>query len=105
MGPGLDIFQDWLKVVSSDQAYCREIVMVQSSGSGKSRLVTDATRINLGILLNVGGYKSAFHFPSLLVEFILTRRQVNTHGKILESLMHCNERQIAQIARQALLFL
>ena len=55
-GIGLKLFDRYL-LRSSDiyAAYHREVLVIQSSGSGKSRLITEALKTHLGILYNVRG--------------------------------------------------
>ena len=52
-GKGVKLFQAYLEEFAYSEVARREIPVVQSSGSGKSRLITEATRQNLGILFNV----------------------------------------------------
>ena len=64
LGKGVQMFNRYLdkhflnvldesKGTKRDGYYNREILLIQSSGSGKSRLITEFTKTNLGILLNL----------------------------------------------------
>lgn len=63
MGDALDRFIKRLRADSQlpQPFYHREILVVQSSGSGKSRLITEVTKRHLGILLNVGTPSGILH--------------------------------------------
>ena len=54
-GIGLSLFNRYLRACSSLPSYHREVLVIQSSGSGKSRLITEALKTHLGILFNVRG--------------------------------------------------
>ena len=56
VGEGVQLLHEYLNKCDTHRAaYNREILVVQSSGSGKSRLFTEATKHNLGVLFNVRG--------------------------------------------------
>ena len=64
-GEGMQLFETYLSNAEArprHEIYSREIVVVQSSGIGKSRMMTEATCYNLGILLNVRSEKGTFLF-------------------------------------------
>ena len=60
MGKGVQIFTRYLDEYSDKAVYNREILLIQSSGSGKSRLITEATKTNLGIMLNLRDSKGTW---------------------------------------------
>lgn len=67
IGKGVRLFTQFLDNSEMSHGFHnREVLLIQSSGSGKSRLVTEATLTNLGILLNLRDAKGT---PIVLVRF------------------------------------
>lgn len=47
------LFQRYLAETAELRVYNREILVIQSSGSGKTRIVTQALKQNIGVLFQV----------------------------------------------------
>lgn len=83
-GNAHEIFQSYLEKSVKD-VYHREILVLQSSGCGKSRLITEAMQQNFGILYNT---RNGTIRPSIFVRHD-TQGLIQT-GRVIRSVMRAS---------------